>query len=60
MSVFRSIMMLLTAALAIAFALFTGHGLAVKHTTPIIWGIGFLAAALVLAFLQIRTGENTR
>jgi ribose/xylose/arabinose/galactoside ABC-type transport system permease subunit len=54
MSLIRSIVMLATVALAVAFALFVGHGIAVHRITPIVWGVGFLAAALVLAFLQTR------
>jgi steroid 5-alpha reductase family enzyme len=60
MSVLRSIVMLATVALAVAFALFVGHGIAVKHMTPVYWGIGFLAAAVVLAVLQTRTGSRGR
>lgn len=54
MSLLRSIVMLVTVALAVAFAVFVGHGIAVHKTMPIVWGCGFLAAALVLAFLQTR------
>jgi hypothetical protein len=60
MSVLRSILMLATVALAVAFALFVGHGIAVKHMKPILWGVGFLAAAIVLAFLQTRDGSRGR
>lgn len=46
--------MLVTIVLAVAFAVFVGHGIARHTVMPIIWGCGFLAAALVLAYLQTR------
>ena len=61
MSFFRSIVMLVSVALAIAFALFVGHGLAVHSTTPMMWGVLFLAAAAALVFLQYRfDGKRSR
>jgi hypothetical protein len=58
MSVFRSIVLLASVALAVAFALFVGHGIAVHHMTPVIWGVAFLAAAAVLVFLQTRADSK--
>jgi hypothetical protein len=61
MSFFRSIVLLASVALAVAFALFVGHGIAVRHMMPILWGLAFLAAAIVLVFLQIRAdGKRAR
>ena len=56
MSFFRSIVLLTSVALAIAFALFVGYGIATHHTMPYFYGAGFLAAAAVLVFLQTRMG----
>ncbi len=58
MSVLRSIVLLASVSLAVAFALFVGHAIAVKHVTPAIWGVAFLAAAAVLIFLQTRADSK--
>jgi hypothetical protein len=62
MSVIRSIVLLASVALAVAFALFVGHGIAVEHKAkPIMWGVIFLVAAVALAYLQIRAdGKRVR
>ena len=58
MSVLRSIVMLATVALAVAFALFVGHAISTREVMPVVWGIGFLVAAIVLAVMQTRTGSK--
>ncbi|MEO5509605.1 MAG: hypothetical protein ABIV28_02970 [Longimicrobiales bacterium] len=58
MSVLRSIVLLASVALAVAFALFVGHGIAVKHMTPVVWGFAFLAASITLVFLQTRADSK--
>ena len=62
MSVIRSIVMLASAALAVAFALFVGHGISVEDKAkPMMWGFAFLIAAIVLIVLQIRVdGKRVR
>ncbi len=61
MSVLRSFVLLASVALAVAFALFVGYGIAVKHTMPMIIGVAFLGAAAALMFLQIRAdGKRAR
>lgn len=54
MSFFRSIALITSVVLAVAFALFFGYGLSTRHTTPFILGAAFLAASGVLVFLQSR------
>lgn len=61
MSVLRSIVLTASVALVIAFALFVGHGIAVRHMMPIIWGLAFLVGGVALVFLQIRSdGKRAR
>ena len=56
MSFFRSIVLIASVALAIAFALFFGYGLSTGHVMPYILGAAFLAASIALVFLQTRAG----
>ena len=54
MSFFRSIVLIASVVLAVAFALFFGYGLSTGHTMPFILGAAFLAASVALVFLQSR------
>jgi hypothetical protein len=58
MSFTRSIVLLASVLLCVAFALFTGHGLARHDVTPIIWGVVLLAFAAGLIFAQVRFGRK--
>ena len=60
MSFFRSIVLLASVALAVAFALFFGYSLSTRHAMPFIIGAGFLAASIALVFLQSRVGGDRR
>ena len=58
MSFFRSIVLLASVILLVAFAYFVGHGLALHRTMPILWGFVLLAAGAGLVFLQTRIGRK--
>ena len=58
MTYFRSIVLLASVVLCVAFALFTGHGLATHDLTPIVWGVAFLAVGAGMIFLQARLGRK--
>ena len=58
MTFFRSIVLLASVVLCVAFALFTGHGLARHELMPIVWGVVFLAIGAGLIFLQARVGRR--
>lgn len=58
MSFTRSIVLLASVVLCVAFALFTGHGLARHETMPIIWGVVLLALGAALVFAQARFGRK--
>ena len=54
MTFFRSIVVLASVALCIAFAYFFGHGLAVHQVRPMIYGFGFLLLGVALIALLTR------
>jgi len=58
MSFFRSIVLLVSVVLCVAFALFTGHGLARHESGPVIWGLVLLALGAGLIFVQARLGRR--
>lgn len=58
MSFLRSIVLLTSVVLLVAFAYFTGYGLATHHTMPIVYGVVLLAAGAALVFLQTRIGKK--
>ncbi|HSJ15469.1 MAG TPA: hypothetical protein VK939_13690 [Longimicrobiales bacterium] len=60
MSFFRSIVLLLSVVLFIAFAYFAGHGLAVHSVSAILTGFVFLALGAVLVYAQLRVGRARR
>jgi hypothetical protein len=54
MTFFRSIVVLASVVLCIAFAYFFGHGLAVHEGRPMIYGFGFLLLGVALIALLTR------
>jgi hypothetical protein len=54
MGFFRSVLMLASVLLCIAFAYFFGHGLALHETRPMIYGSGLLLLGAALIWLQSR------
>lgn len=58
MTFFRSIVMLASVILLVAFAYFVGYGLALHRTMPMVWGVVLLAAGVGLVFLQTRIGRK--
>ena len=58
MSFFRSIVLLASVILMVAFAYFVGYGIATHHTMPMIWGVVLLIAGAALVFLQVRVGRK--
>lgn len=54
MTFFRSIVLLASVGLCIAFAYFFGHGLAVHETRPMIYALGFLLLGVALIALLAR------
>jgi hypothetical protein len=60
MSIFRTIAMLATAALGVAFFYAVGFAIAEHHIEPVFIGIGCLVAAGILLFLQLRFGRDSR
>jgi hypothetical protein len=59
MSFPRSVVLLASVVLCVAFVLFTGYGLASHHTGPILWGLGLLVLGATLVFAQVRAGRRT-
>ena len=59
MSIFRTIAMLATAALGVAFFYAIGFAIAEHHIEPVFIGVGCLVAAAVLLFLQLRFGRDS-
>ena len=58
MSIFRTTAMLASATFAVLFFYFVGHAIAVHHWEPVFIGLGFLAACVVLVYLQTRGGRD--
>jgi hypothetical protein len=58
MSFTRSIVLLASVVLCVAFAIFTGHGLARGEVVPIVWGVVLLVLGAVLVFAQARFGRR--
>ena len=58
MSFIRSIVLLASVVLMVAFAYFAGYGLARHESMPILWGVVLLAAGAGLVFLQTRIGRK--
>jgi hypothetical protein len=58
MSFPRSIVLLASVVLCVAFVLFTGYGLASHHTAPILWGLVLLGLGIGLVFAQLRLGRK--
>jgi len=58
MSLFRSIVLLASVVLCVAFALFAGHGLAEHELRPVLWGLVLLALGVALIFAQTRLGRR--
>jgi hypothetical protein len=59
MTFIRSIVLLASVVLCVAFALFTGHGLATHELAPVLWGALLLALGAGLIFAQARLGRRT-
>jgi hypothetical protein len=57
MSFFRSIVLLTSVLLFVAFAYFAGHGLARHDTRPIVFGFSFLLIGIALIYAQVRVGR---
>jgi hypothetical protein len=57
MSFFRSIVLLTSVVLFVAFAYFAGFGLARHSTTPILVGVAFLLLGAALVYAQVRVGR---
>jgi hypothetical protein len=55
----RSILLLAAVCLCIAFAYFVGHGLAIHHTRPLIYGAGMLLAGAALIALLTRDRKRS-
>jgi hypothetical protein len=58
MSIFRTIAMLASAVLGVAFFYAVGFAIAEHHVQPVFIGIGCLIAAAALVFLQLRFGRD--
>ena len=58
LSIFRTIAMLASATFAVLFCYFIGHAIAIHQLKPVLIGVGFLAACIVLVFLQARIGGD--
>ena len=58
MSFFRSIVLLLSVVLVVAFAYFAGHGLAAHSTTPIVIGFVLLLLGGALGYAQVRMARR--
>jgi hypothetical protein len=54
MTFFRSILLLVSVVLCIAFAYFLGHGLALHQTRPMFYALGFLLLGVALIALLAR------
>jgi ABC-type glycerol-3-phosphate transport system permease component len=58
MTFFRSIVLLASAVLCVAFALFAGYGLARHEALPVVVGVVLLALGAALVFAQARPGRQ--
>ena len=54
MNFFRSIVLLASVVLCVAFAYFFGHGLALHETRPMMYGFGLLLLGVALIWLLSR------
>jgi len=54
----RSIVLLASVVLCVAFVLLTGYGLARHELRPVLWGLALLVAGAAVVFAQVRSGRR--